>query len=151
MSRSNPKIVVTPPSFCKSEKLKNELKQYFPNAVFNQIKEGYLSGKELIDFLADADAAIIGRDKVDAEVVSSLPKLKMISKYGVGLDSLDRDAINRARIKLGVTPGTNKRSVAELSIGFMIGLCHNMEAMELKMECGSEMEDVSLQEKRWAL
>ncbi len=87
---------------------------------------------ELVDFLADADAALIGRELVNAELIRSLPKLRMISKYGVGLDNLDHEVLSRANIELRVTPGINRRSVAELTLGFMIGLCHNMLSEELK-------------------
>ncbi|GIS84885.1 MAG: hypothetical protein CM1200mP16_11850 [Nitrospina sp.] len=46
----------------------------------------------------------------------------MISKYGVGLDNLDMS--NAAKgVAIAVTEGTNKRSVAELTVSFMIGLC----------------------------
>jgi phosphoglycerate dehydrogenase-like enzyme len=119
------RVAVTPPAFCKSQTLKDELSRYFPDAVFNETGR-YLSVAELIDFLADADAALIGRDPVSAELVRSLPKLRMISKYGVGLDNLDQEAMQCANVDLRMTAGTNRRSVAELTLGFMIGLCHNM-------------------------
>ena len=119
MDERTPKIVVTPPAFCKSQLLKTELVGHFPNAVFNE-KDRYLSGPELIDFLADADAALIGRDSITAELIHSLPKLRMLAKYGVGLDNLDQEALDRAGIELRVTLGTNRRSVAELALGFMI-------------------------------
>jgi phosphoglycerate dehydrogenase-like enzyme len=126
-----PRVVVTPPAFCKSPSLRAELLRYFPNTVFNE-KDRYLSGHELIEFLKDADAAMIGRDLICIELVRSLPKLKMISKYGVGLDNVDQDALRSANIEFCVTFGTNKRSVAELTLGFMIGLCHNMLSEKLK-------------------
>jgi phosphoglycerate dehydrogenase-like enzyme len=126
-----PRVVVTPPSFCKSPFLRAELSSHFPNTVFNE-KDGYLSGHELIEFLKDADAAMIGRDLISAELVRSLPKLQMISKYGVGLDNVDQDALRCANIEFRMTFGTNKRSVAELTLGFMIGLCHNIFSEKLK-------------------
>ncbi|MDA8560466.1 phosphoglycerate dehydrogenase [Nitrospinae bacterium] len=126
-----PRVVVTPPSFCKSTFLRAELSSHFSNIVFNE-KDRYLSGHELIEFLKDADAAMIGRDLISAELVGSLPKLKMISKYGVGLDNVDQDALRCANIEFCVTFGINKRSVAELTLGFMIGLCHNMLSEKLK-------------------
>ncbi len=122
---SNIRIVVTPPAFCKSEFLKSKLSRLFSNTVYNE-KNKYLSGLELIDFLKDADAAIIGRDPVTLETLDALPQLKMISKYGIGLDNLDLNAIRERGIELAVTAGTNKRSVAELTLSFMIGLCHNI-------------------------
>ena len=140
MDERTPKIAVTPPSFCKSQLLKTELLGHFPNAVFNE-KDGYLSGSELVDFLMDADAALIGRDPINAELIRSLPKLRMIAKYGVGLDNLDQEALIRAGVELRVTSGTNRRSVAELALGFMIGLCHNMSSGSEQLNSGSWHRD----------
>ena len=140
MDERTPKIAVTPPSFCKSQLLKTELLGHFPNAVFNE-KDGYLSGSELVDFLMDADAALIGRDPINAELIRSLPKLRMIAKYGVGLDNLDQEALIRAGVELRVTSGTNRRSVAELALGFMIGLCHNMSSGSEQLKSGNWHRD----------
>jgi D-3-phosphoglycerate dehydrogenase len=119
-----PRVVVTPPSFCKSPSLRAELSSHFPNTVFNE-KDRYLSGYELIEFLKDADAAMIGRDLISAELVRSLPKLKMISKYGVGLDNVDQDALRCANIKFYVTFGTNKRFlIFQICVDFRITFCH---------------------------
>jgi phosphoglycerate dehydrogenase-like enzyme len=119
------KIVVTPPAFCKSEYLKSKLSSLFPNTVYNE-KNDYLSESELIVFLKDADAAIIGRDPFTKSTLEALPQLKMISKYGVGLDNLDIPSIKEKGVGLTVTAGTNKRSVAELTLSFMLGLCHRI-------------------------
>ena len=129
------KVVVTSPSFCKSESLKSRLTSLFPNTVFTE-KEDYLSGAELINFLKDADCAIIGRDPITRVTLDALPKLKMISKYGVGLDNLDIDAMQQKGVAIAVTEGTNKRSVAELTVSFMIGLCHNIFLSAERMKKG---------------
>ena len=117
------KVVVTPPAFCKSEYLKSKLSSLFPNTVYSQ-KNNYLSESELIGFLKNADAAIIGRDSITKATLEALPQLKIISKYGVGLDNLDIFSIKKKGVELAVTAGTNKRSVAELTLSFMLGLCH---------------------------
>ena len=119
------KVVVTPPAFYKSEALRLKLSSLFPNTVYNQNTD-YLSGEELMEFLKDADAAIIGRDPVTQDTLNALPQLKMISKYGVGLDNVDLNAIKKSGIEFSITTGVNKRSVAELTLSFMIGLCHNI-------------------------
>ena len=120
-----PRVAVTPPAFCKSHSLKAELSRHFPNTIFNE-KDRYLSMPELVTFLKDADAAVIGRDVITAELIRSLPELRMISKYGVGMDNIDKNLLSLANIEFRMTSGTNRRSVAELTLGFMIGLCHNM-------------------------
>jgi phosphoglycerate dehydrogenase-like enzyme len=124
MDNSSIKIAVTPPAFCKSDLHRGELTRCFPNTTFNE-KDRYLSEPELIEFLQDAQGAIIGRDPVNENVLKSLPGLKIIAKYGVGLDNIDQDALNRHKVKFGWTAGVNSLSVAELTLGFMVGLCHN--------------------------
>lgn len=118
-------IAVTPPAFCKSKVLREELKKHFPQTTFNE-RGRYLTSPELIDFLKDKDAAIIGRDIIGIEELKSLSKLRIFSKYGVGLDNIDETALKQHNIKLGWTPGINKRSVAELTICFMLGMFHNI-------------------------
>ena len=134
------RVVVTPPAFCQSPSLRAALSRHFPDAVFNE-KDRYLSTPELIDFLADADAALIGRDVINAELIRCLPKLRMISKYGVGLDNLDQQALSRANIELRTTSGTNRRCVAELTLGFMLGLCHNMSVGSEEIKRGIWQRD----------
>ncbi len=129
------KVVVTPPAFYKSESLKSKLSSLFPNTVYNQNPD-YLSGEDLMSFLKDADAAIIGRDPVTQDTLNALPQLKMISKYGVGFDNLDLNAIKKRGIELAVTTGINKRSVAELTLSFMVGLCHNIFISAERMKRG---------------
>ena len=129
------KIVVTPPAFYKSAALKLKLSKLFQNIVYNQNTD-YLSEAELLNFLKDADAAIIGRDPVTHDTLEALPQLKMISKYGVGLDNLDLNAIKQRGVELALTKGINKRSVAELTLSFMIGLCHNIFISAERMKRG---------------
>jgi len=118
-------IAVTPPAFCKSKFLRAELKKHFPQTTFNE-KDRYLTSTGLIDFLKDKDAAVIGRDIIGTKELNSLPQLRMISKYGVGLDNIDESALKKSNIRLGWTPGINKKSVAELTICFMLGMLHNV-------------------------
>ena len=134
------RVAVTPPAFCKRELLRVELAKYFPNTIFNQ-KGRYLSMPELVEFLGGADAAVIGRDQINAELIRLLPELRMISKYGVGMDNIDKEALSRANIEIRMTTGTNRRSVAELTLGFMVGLCHNMSSGSEKLKKGDWQRD----------
>jgi len=124
--RSNTfQIAVTPPAFCKSKLLCRNLKEHFPQTSFNE-KGRYLTSTELVDFLNNKDAAIIGRDSIGSKELNLLPQLRMISKYGVGLDNIDQTALQHHNVHLGWTPGVNKQSVAELTICFMLGMFHNI-------------------------
>lgn len=62
-----------------------------------------------------------GRTRVDAKVLDAAPRLKMIQRSGVGLDSLDLQAIRQRGIPLYVNEGVNARSVAEHTLMLILG------------------------------
>jgi len=121
----SPKVVVTSRSFAKSSVLRKELLQVFPNSFFNDHRQK-LPEKKMIGFIGDADAAIVGVETIDDSILEHTTKLKIISKYGVGLDNIDQQSLKNRGIFLGWTGGTNKRSVSELTLCFMLGLCRNI-------------------------
>ncbi len=112
-------IAVLSRSFSRNTVLRQELLARRQNVVFNESGKT-LTGQELIDFLAPHDAAIVALEKIDENVLTALPKLRIISKYGVGLDNVDLVAAKKFGIKVGWKGGVNRRAVAELSISLMI-------------------------------
>jgi len=108
-------VAVTSRSFSKNEDLVNDLKAKYSKVIFND-SGATLQGQELINFLSSADKAIIGIEEISAEVLHQLPNLKVISKYGVGINNLDIDTLKSRGVQLGFTPGVNKQSVAELAL-----------------------------------
>ena len=87
-----------------------------------------LEGNELINFLNynKVEACIVGREKINREVLTKLSTVKVIIKYGVGYDNIDIDYAKKLNIEVLLQTGTNKRSVAELALCFLIGLAHNI-------------------------
>ena len=112
-------IAVTSRSFSKNEKLINELKSRYKKIRLNE-KGLSLSGDSLISFCKDANKVIVGLEKFNSEILERLPNLKVISKYGVGLNNIDLAELDSRGIKLGFTPGVNKRPVAELTISLIL-------------------------------
>ena len=125
MTRIAPQVAVTPPPICNSSILRNELSELFPQALFNDTGR-YLTEDELIRFAGESEALLVGRDRITDKVLSALPQLKIVAKYGVGLDNIDQSALQKHQVELGWTAGVNRRSVAELTLSFMLGLCHNV-------------------------
>jgi D-3-phosphoglycerate dehydrogenase len=80
----------------------------------------------LIDFFLDAEGVVVGLEQITHSILDRLPNLKIIAKYGVGLDNIDLEACKERNIAVGWTGGVNKRSVAEMSLGFMLALCRNL-------------------------
>jgi D-3-phosphoglycerate dehydrogenase len=69
-----------------------------------------------------------------------VPELKVISKYGVGLDAVDVDADRAPRRQAGWTGGVNRRSVSELTLAFAIALLHRVP--EASALCGGHWAKV---------
>jgi phosphoglycerate dehydrogenase-like enzyme len=116
-------IAVASRSFSQTAHLRQRLSQYFPNCYFNDSGVS-LGGDLLADFLDTALGAVVALEKIDDELLAKLPRLRVISKYGVGLDSIDQDALRNHGIQLLHTPGVNRYSVAELALGSAISLMH---------------------------
>lgn len=133
--KNNVKIAVASRSFSQHVLLREELLSRYSDVLFNDAGEA-LSGESLIHFMKGRERVIIALERIDEFILSSLPELRVISKYGVGLDMLDLDAMERHNILLGWTGGVNKRSVAELVISSMIALLHRLPEAAGEMRSG---------------
>src|SRR5438067_2717578 len=118
-------VAVASHSFPKHPILRQELEARYPDAVFNETRRP-LRDEELICFLRGHDKAITGLEVLDARVFTAVPELRIVSKYGVGLDTIDLDAARRRGVSVRWTPGVNRQAVAELTIAFMIALCRRI-------------------------
>ena len=116
-------LVIASRSFSKHPVLRKEVLKRYPNAKFND-KGLSLNGNSLIEFLDGYEKAITALEKIDDSILKHLPDLKVIGKYGVGLDMIDLHAMKRNGVNLGWTGGVNKRSVSELVISYSIALLH---------------------------
>lgn len=119
------KVKVTTLAFSNNKYLVQQLHQEFPDAKVNS--EGVrVTGDMLVDYLSGCEGAIIGLERITGEVLDQLPSLKIIAKYGVGLDNIDLKACKERNVVVGWTGGVNKRSVAEMALGFMLALSRNL-------------------------
>ena len=116
-------VAVASRSFSRHPELRALVLERYSDAKFND--EGLsLHGNSLVEFLSGYEKAITALEVLDDSILSQLPNLKVIGKFGVGLDMIDLYALKNYGIKLGWTGGVNKRSVAELVISFAVALLH---------------------------
>jgi D-3-phosphoglycerate dehydrogenase len=110
---------------------------------------------ELIDEHGGFDAFLNGDDKITARVIDAAlaaeTPLRVISKYGIGLDSIDVAHATEKRIPVLFTPGVNETTVAEHAIGLMIALGKrfhpHLDATkngQWKRKTGKELRDQTL-------
>jgi len=119
------KIAVLANAFSKNETLMNSLLKFFPNVVVGEKQGVRFTPQEMISSLEDVDGAIISMDMVNEEVLRECPNLKVVSKYGVGLNNINFGDCKKYKVAVKYKEGTNKTSVAELTLGFMLALSRN--------------------------
>lgn len=130
------RVAVASRSFSKHAVLRAELLARWPGARFNDAGAS-LSGDALADFLAGCDRAVLALERVDEALLARLPELKLVSKFGVGLDSFDLPAMARRGLSLSWTPGTNARSVAELALMMALALLRRLPEAQADLRGGA--------------
>jgi D-3-phosphoglycerate dehydrogenase len=139
--KSAVKVAVASRSFSKNPALRAELSARYINVTFNETGRS-LSGQDLVDFLSGHERAITALEKIDESLLRKLPGLKVISKYGVGLDMIDLQAMSRFGVLLGWSAGVNKRSVAELTLGFALALVRGVPMARHELLSGRWVQPV---------
>ncbi|ELZ8949308.1 phosphoglycerate dehydrogenase [Campylobacter jejuni] len=144
----NKKIAVTTVAFSKNQYLRAKLNSYFKCVQFNDSLKR-LSQDELKSFLKDADGAIVGLDEINEDILKEANNLKVISKYGVGLNNIDFNATDKYKVSVVYPQGVNKRSVSELALGNILSLMRNsyITSNKLKKQEWDKNGGIQLSEK----
>jgi phosphoglycerate dehydrogenase-like enzyme len=135
------KVAVSSRSFSKNRILRAELQSKYANVTFNDSGLQF-EGDQLVNFLQGHHLAITALEKIDDSILSKLPLLKAIGKYGVGLDMIDMGAMRRHSVRLGWTGGVNKRSVAELVIAQAIAMLRNIPQSNEEVRSGTWKQNI---------
>ncbi len=93
--------------------------------------------EQLLKELKDADALIVrSRTQVNAEMIDSAPRLKVIARSGVGLDNIDLKHAKEKGIKVVNAVQAPANAVSELVLGFMLALVRNIPLADAYMKKG---------------
>jgi phosphoglycerate dehydrogenase-like enzyme len=136
MSQRPTPIAVASRSFSRNPILRQELLDRYPGSRFNDEGPTVLLGDALVEFLRGHEKAITGLDVLDGPVFAVVPELRLVSKYGVGLDMIDLDAARRYGVSIRWTPGVNRQAVAELAVCFMVALCRSIVPLATELAAG---------------
>ena len=125
------RLLVTPTSYGKNDsRLKTDLEAQVGKVTYNPTGKP-LSSAEVMDLLPGIDGYIAGLDVIDAAALAGADRLKVIARYGVGVDNVDLAAAKSKKIVVTNTPGANSASVAELALALMLALARQIpEAVE---------------------
>ena len=92
---------------------------------------------DLLKYAGQFDGAICGDDRYTARVIEAcVPRLKVISKWGTGIDSLDTEACSRYGIKIGRTLNAFTTPVSDSILGYMLAFSRRHPWMDAAMKHG---------------
>ena len=108
-----------------------------------------LSEAELLPLVGDVDGAICGDDRFTERVLRAAPRLRVISKWGTGIDSIDLQAAGRLGIRVCNTPGAFTDPVADTVMGYILAFARQLHWMDQDIRAGRWQKPlcVSLQER----
>jgi D-3-phosphoglycerate dehydrogenase len=96
-----------------------------------------LDEEDLLSYAGQFDGAICGDDRYTTRVLEACaPRLKIISKWGTGIDSIDQQAAARLNIKIGRTPNAFTLPVADTVLGYMLAFARRQPWMDRAMKSG---------------
>lgn len=105
----------------------NSIREAVENAGFELVLlEKYTEKKQLLDAVANVEAAIIRSDIFDKEVLDAAKNMKIVVRAGAGFDNIDLDAATANNICVMNTPGQNANAVAELALGMAVYAVRNL-------------------------
>ena len=126
MDLKGTRLLVTPTSYGKIDaRLKTELEEVVGQIVYNPTGKP-LSSAEVANLLPMVDGYIAGLDVIDQKALARADRLKVIARYGVGVDNVDLSAAKAKGIVVTNTPGANSASVAELTIALILALARQI-------------------------
>lgn len=96
-----------------------------------------LSEKELLKWMGEIDGVISGDDEFTAKVLKSAPKLKVISKWGTGIDSIDQEAAKELGIAVRNTLDAFTEPVGDQVLGYMLCFARNIPWINDDMHSGA--------------
>mgnify|MGYP006430221275 FL=1 len=95
-----------------------------------------LTEDELVSLVSDFDVIIAGTEQISDKVMEKASNLKMISRVGIGLDSVNLLAAKKRNIQVSYTPDAPAPAVSELTIGLMLTMLRSVHLSNMEMHKG---------------
>lgn len=91
---------------------------------------------ELAELIGESEVLIAGTEPVTEAVMKRAPRLRLIARVGIGLDSVDLLAARRRGISVSYTPDAPAKAVADLTIGLMLNLLRQIHVSNTQLHAG---------------
>jgi phosphoglycerate dehydrogenase-like enzyme len=92
--------------------------------------------EDLLQWISEVDGVICGDDRFTERVLTAAPKLKVLSKWGTGIDSIDQQACKKLGIAVRNTPDAFSQPVADSIMGYILCFARNLPWMDQAMRRG---------------
>lgn len=124
------RVLVTATSFgAQDPSLKARLEAAVGHVAYNPSGRP-LKAAELLELLPEVDGVIAGLDEFARPVIEAAGRLRVLARYGVGVDRVDLDAASECGVQVTNTPGANSAAVAELTLALLLALARRLCAAE---------------------
>lgn len=132
-----PTVLMTAPYMIPFlDRFRPVLAEYGIDLIVPDVEER-MEEEDILKYAGQFDGTICGDDRYTARVIEAcLPRLKVISKWGTGVDSIDADACSRFGVKLGRTPNAFTTPVADTVLGYMLAFARRGPWMDAAMKRG---------------
>ncbi len=118
------------------ERFKPVFEKYHMDLIVPEVRER-MEESDLLKYAGQFDGAICGDDRYTARVLDACaPRLKVISKWGTGIDSIDAEACSRLNIELCRTTNAFTTPVADTVLGYMLAFARRQPWMDREMKSG---------------
>jgi phosphoglycerate dehydrogenase-like enzyme len=136
----NWKVLITAQAFWTHGGAANDLLAAAGCEVIHSANAGPLKEPSLIPELKQCEAVIASSDTYNAEVFRECPNLKIVSRWGVGIDSVDLNAATEAGVVVANTPGAMAEAVADYTFGLLLAVARRIPEGDALMRSGGWTE-----------
>ncbi len=129
------KVLITCPPFGKF----SEAAELLMQAGCDIVKSPYphpSRERQLVRIIGEIEAAIVGMDEVTAKVIKAARKLKVIARYGVGIDTIDVETATKQGVIVTNVVGANENAVADLVFGLILCLARKICRADMSVKQG---------------
>ncbi len=128
-------LITCPPALATSDTYLERLRAEDLDVVLADVVQ-QLTEDELIDLVGDIDGMIAGDDPLTARVLAHAPHLRVLVRWGVGMDNVDLAAASSLGIRVVNTPGAFGDEVADVAIGYLVLLARQLHRIDQGVRSG---------------
>lgn len=103
-----------------------------------------LNEEELIPLVGDVDGILCGDDRITEKVLEAAPRLRVIVKWGTGIDSIDKEAAAKRGIPVRNTPNAFTEPVADTIVGMILSFARGIVDLDRKLRKGKWEKKLNL-------